>query len=70
MDKLSEKEKEVLKLVAIGLNNEEISLKINTTIHTVKAHISSIMKKLEVGNRTKAAYYAYKYKLLDDDEIY
>lgn len=67
MDKLSEKEKEVLKLVAVGLNNEEISLKISTTIYTVKAHISSIMKKLGVENRTKAAYYAYKYKLLDED---
>jgi len=49
--KLSLKEKEVLYLVLEGLTNSAIAPKLNITIRTVKAHISSIFQKLHVNDR-------------------
>jgi len=49
--RLSEKEKEVVFLVLEGLTNDAISLSLNITIRTVKAHISSIFSKLHVNDR-------------------
>lgn len=69
MEELSEKELEILQYVAVGLNNDEISSIVNSTVHTVKAHVSSIMKKFGVNNRTKVAYYAHRYNLVDDRDI-
>lgn len=57
---LTPKELEVLILVAKGLSNSEIGEKIFVTSHTVKAHISSIIRKLGVANRTEAIYVAMK----------
>ena len=65
MANLSNREIEVLKLVAIGRNNKDIAESINSSLHTVKAHITSIMRKLNVDNRTKIAYWAYVYGLID-----
>ena len=64
MEELSNKELEVLQYIAIGLNNKEISEKLFISMATVKAHITSIMRKLNVTNRTAAAYIAYKNKLV------
>ena len=64
MVKLTAKEAEILQLVAEGLNNIEISKIMVTTVHTVKAHLTSIMKKLGVTNRTAAAYVALKNHLV------
>lgn len=68
MNNLTERELEVLKYLLIGLNNKEISEKTVTTVHTVKAHLTSIMKKLSVTNRTAAVYKAIKNKIVDIDE--
>ena len=65
MKDLTEKELEVLFLVAKGYNNSQIGEKIFITSHTVKAHVSSIIKKLEVANRTEAIYVAMKNNLID-----
>ncbi len=61
----TEKEYEVLKYLIKGLNNNEISEKMFVTNHTVKAHISSILHKLNVSNRTEAVYVVLTNNLLN-----
>jgi two-component system NarL family response regulator len=51
---LTERELEVLALVARGLGNKEIARKISRSSETVKAHLKSIVTKLGVANRTEA----------------
>ena len=57
---LTERENEVLNLLIIGYTNHEIADSLNITIHTVKAHISSILYKLEARSRTHLVYVALK----------
>ncbi|HET6449559.1 MAG TPA: response regulator transcription factor [Conexibacter sp.] len=52
---LSDREQEVLRLIAIGLDNDAIASKLFISRHTVKNHISNILLKLEVTNRVQAA---------------
>jgi DNA-binding NarL/FixJ family response regulator len=52
---LSQRETEVLALVAHGLPNSDIAEKLNLTVHAVKFHLASIYRKLHVTNRTEAA---------------
>ena len=61
----TEKEYEVLRYLVKGLNNKEIGGKMFVTSHTVKAHIASILRKLNVTNRTEAVYVIMKDKLID-----
>jgi len=60
---LTEREKEILRLIALGGTNKEIAQKIGITEKTVKNHISSIFQTLHVNNRTQAAIYAIENKL-------
>ena len=53
-ESLSTREKEIMDLIAKGLNNKEISAKLNITIRTVKFHTSNILFKLGVKSRSKA----------------
>lgn len=55
---LTEREKEVLRLIALGGTNKEIAKKLGITEKTVKNHISNIFQTLHVNNRTQAALYA------------
>lgn len=57
---LTEREVEVLKLVARGLSNNEICKTLVIAERTVSKHVSSIIEKLHVSNRTQAALYALK----------
>ncbi|SHJ54256.1 response regulator [Tepidibacter formicigenes] len=57
---LTKREYEVLSLIAEGLSNKEISEKLFISEKTVKNHVSSILRKLELSDRTQAAIYAYK----------
>ena len=57
---ITEREKEVLKLVADGLSNDEITEKLFISRNTVKNHIASIISKLSVKDRTGAAVLALK----------
>jgi two-component system, NarL family, response regulator LiaR len=59
-DPLTEREVEVLKLVAKGLSNQEIAEKLVISERTICAHISNIMNKLHLANRTQAALYALR----------
>ncbi|AGC68536.1 transcriptional regulatory protein DegU [Thermoclostridium stercorarium subsp. stercorarium DSM 8532] len=61
---LSEREIEVLRLVAKGLLNKEIAQTLYISEKTVKNHISNIFKKLKVSDRTQAAVYALKHNLI------
>ncbi|MBX9878935.1 MAG: response regulator transcription factor [Candidatus Obscuribacterales bacterium] len=57
---LSDREKEVLHLVAEGLTNQEIALKLWLSRETVKSHVKKIMRKLSVKDRTQAAVAALR----------
>lgn len=59
-DELSKRETEVLDLVAEGLSNREIASKLYIAENTVKKHISNIMAKLGLENRTQLARYVMK----------
>lgn len=57
-EKLTEREVEVLRLVARGMNNKEIAAALTLAERTVKTHVSNIMAKLDVQSRTQAAVHA------------
>jgi NarL family two-component system response regulator LiaR len=57
---LSEREFEVLRLIAAGKSNNEIAKALVIGESTVKTHIGNILKKLHLGDRTQAAVYAWQ----------
>jgi NarL family two-component system response regulator LiaR len=57
---LTEREVEVLKLLAQGLQNKEIAEELVISERTVSTHVSNILSKLHLANRTQAALYALK----------
>ena len=59
-DPLTERELEVLKLVAKGFSNQDIADKLVVSERTVGAHVSNILAKLYLANRTQAALYALR----------
>ena len=61
---LTEREREVLNLVVQGHSNQQIADALVVSLATVKAHISSILGKLQVSSRTEAIAYAIKHKLV------
>ena len=62
---LTSRELEVLHLIADGLSNQEIADQLFITLKTVKTHVSNILSKLEVSDRTQATIYAFKHNLVD-----
>lgn len=64
LEPLSEREKEVLLLIAEGLSNQEISEKLFLALSTVKGHNQKIFDKLQVQNRTEAVARAREFGLL------
>jgi two-component system, NarL family, response regulator LiaR len=64
MDDLSERELEVLRLIARGLSNKEIAYTLMIAEGTVKSHVSNILSKLHLAHRTQAALYALQRKLI------
>jgi NarL family two-component system response regulator LiaR len=61
---LTEREWEVLNLVVQGKSNQQIADAMVISVATVKAHISSILSKLQVSSRAEATAYAIKHKLV------
>jgi NarL family two-component system response regulator LiaR len=57
---LSERELEVLKLIADGMSNAEMAAKLVLSEKTIKAHVSNILSKLQLADRTQAAVYAWR----------
>ena len=62
---LSEREKEVIRLIACGKTNTEIASHLFLSPHTVKSHVSHILQKLELPNRTEVAIFAVRAGLAD-----
>ena len=62
--RLSSREVEVLKFIVKGLSNPDIAKKILVSESTVKAHVSSILRKLSVKNRIEAVVVAVKNNLV------
>jgi two-component system nitrate/nitrite response regulator NarL len=59
-EKLTEREQEILELIAAGTSNKEIGLKLHLTEKTVKHYVTNIFQKLQVHNRVQAAIMALK----------
>jgi two-component system, NarL family, response regulator LiaR len=64
-ESLTPREQEVLRLVARGLSNRLIARELALSEKTVKAHVSAILGKLAVADRTQAALYAVRHGLVD-----
>ncbi|MEV4626211.1 response regulator transcription factor [Micromonospora sp. NPDC049523] len=63
---LTERERQVLALVGVGLSNAEIAGRLHLGVTTVKTHVSAAMEKLRLRNRVQAAVVAHRLGLVDD----
>ena len=63
--RLTDRELEVLRLVATGLNNREVAKQLFISENTVKNHVRNILEKLQLHSRMEAVMYAMREKLLD-----
>lgn len=63
-DELTTREKEILLLIAAGKTNSEIAEELFIAIKTVKVHVSNILAKLDVHDRTQAVIYAFQHDLV------
>ncbi|MGO2082407.1 response regulator [Vagococcus sp.] len=61
---LTNREKEILLLISEGKSNQEIADDLFITLKTVKTHVSNILSKLDVEDRTQAAIYAFKHGIV------
>jgi NarL family two-component system response regulator LiaR len=66
---LTERETEVLKLLARGKANKQIARELFVAVSTVKTHVNNLYRKLGVGSRTQAALYAAHIGLVSTEEI-
>ena len=64
IEKLTRRELEVLKLLAIGKYNKEVAEELEISERTVKNHVSNIFKKIGVTDRTQAAVFAIRNNLI------
>ena len=64
-DQLTEREMEVLRCIARGLSNKEIAAELVISEKTVKTHVSNLLQKLHLADRTQAAIYAMQRKLVE-----
>ncbi|MGR9050707.1 response regulator [Halobacillus faecis] len=67
--KLTNREKDVLYQITLGKSNKEIASDLYITEKTVKTHVSNLLSKLQVHDRTQAAIYAMKEELFADRSI-
>ncbi len=65
---LTEREMEILQLVARGMSNQQIAEKLVISERTARTHISNILAKLHLANRTQAALYALRQGIAQLDE--
>ena len=68
-DPLTERELEVLRLIAQGLSNKEIAAAIFVAEWTVRSHVSNILAKLQLASRTQAALYALRSGIASLDDV-
>jgi NarL family two-component system response regulator LiaR len=67
-EELTDREVEVLSLVAQGLSNQEIADRLVVSERTVRKHVSNILGKLHLANRTQATLYALRTGLADAED--
>ncbi|WP_208585539.1 response regulator [Gracilibacillus suaedae] len=67
-DSLTKRELEILLLIAQGKTNQEIADDLFIALKTTKVHVSNILSKLEVQDRTQAAVYAYQNGLIENEQ--
>ncbi|MCJ8006111.1 response regulator [Lederbergia wuyishanensis] len=65
-ENLTNREYEILLLIAEGKTNQEIAEELFIGLKTVKTHVSNILSKLEIQDRTQAAIYAFKNQLVNN----
>jgi DNA-binding NarL/FixJ family response regulator len=63
--RLTDREMEVLRLVAKGMNNREIAKELFISENTVKNHVRNILEKLQLHSRMEAVVYAVRERLLE-----
>ena len=63
-EELTDREMEILLLIASGKTNQEIADELFIALKTVKTHVSNLLAKLDVHDRTQAAIYAYQHRLI------
>ncbi len=68
-DALSQRELDVLRLLARGLSNAEIAQRLHLTEGTVRNYVSAVLTKLEVSDRTQAAVLALRHGLVDSSDV-
>jgi NarL family two-component system response regulator LiaR len=66
---LTERETEVLRLIALGKANKQIARELFVALSTIKTHVNNLYRKLNVSSRTQAALYAARIGLVSTDEI-
>jgi two-component system response regulator NreC len=66
-DPLSEREREVLRLLALGHTNQEIAKLLYISVRTAESHRAHIMQKLRLGTRAELVRYALAHGLLEED---
>ena len=64
-DSLTDRAMDVLRLIARGMSNKEIALELGVAEKTAKTHVSNILQKLHLADRTQAALYAVRERLVD-----
>lgn len=67
-NQLSEREREILRLVATGLSNQQIALQLGISPNTVKVHLRNVFGKINVASRTEATMYAVRSGIVTVDE--
>ena len=68
-DELTQREREVLRRLALGLSNREIADALDISEETVKTHVGSVLGKLQVENRAQAIVSALRRELVTLDEL-
>jgi two-component system, NarL family, response regulator LiaR len=65
-ESLSEREREVLRLIALGRMNTEIATQLIISEQTVRSHVHNILSKLHLADRTQAAVYAWRTGIMEE----
>nr|WP_221243023.1 response regulator transcription factor [Conexibacter arvalis] len=68
LDQLTQREREVLRHIARGYLYKEVALRLGISVKTVEAHVSAVLRKLQLSNRHELSRWAVERRLLDGEE--